>query len=325
MSDPNLYATIEQLRRRIQRLESQETDAALALPVTPANGGTGISSYTIGDLLYASGATTLSKLIDAATGNALISGGAGVAPSWGKIGLTTHISGILGLANGGVNADLSGTGGAGRVLKQSSSGAAITVATLVAGDLPVATTAAVGGIIVGNDLAIASSTLNANKGTSFPGSPATNDLYFRTDKGLWCYYDGTRWLTLDTFSHASGAAFFSSSVANANLGLWRLRADYAPYFMYLTAVTRTATTNNGSNYWTVTIEGRDTTFASGSTIGSFNTSADTVNVYTSHDGFTVSTANPTNRAHLNINLTVGAGAPGAFLMDFTAFYKLIVT
>lgn len=69
--------------------------------VTAAQGGTGQSSYTIGDLLYASGATALSKLAGVATGNALISGGVATAPSWGKIGLTTHVSGILDPANGG--------------------------------------------------------------------------------------------------------------------------------------------------------------------------------------------------------------------------------
>lgn len=72
-----------------------------ATVITPTYGGTGISSYAVGDLLYASGTTTLSKLADVATGNALISGGVGVAPSWGKIGLTTHVSGILPIANGG--------------------------------------------------------------------------------------------------------------------------------------------------------------------------------------------------------------------------------
>jgi hypothetical protein len=45
----------------------------------------------------------LSKLADVATGNALISGGVGVAPSYGKIGLTTHVSGTLPTANGGTN------------------------------------------------------------------------------------------------------------------------------------------------------------------------------------------------------------------------------
>jgi len=68
------------------------------------NGGTGNASYAVGDILYASGATTLSKLADVATGNALISGGVTTAPSWGKIGLTTHVSGTLPIANGGTNA-----------------------------------------------------------------------------------------------------------------------------------------------------------------------------------------------------------------------------
>jgi hypothetical protein len=72
-----------------------------ALPAN--NGGTGISSYTTGDLIYALGATILSKLSAIATGNILLSGGVGVAPSWGKVDLTTMITGILPLANGGTN------------------------------------------------------------------------------------------------------------------------------------------------------------------------------------------------------------------------------
>jgi hypothetical protein len=84
----------------------------LAANVTPAeNGGTGQSSYTVGDLLYASGSTTLSKLADVATGNALISGGVGVAPSWGKVGLTTHVSGTLPVANGGTGTATAFTSG----------------------------------------------------------------------------------------------------------------------------------------------------------------------------------------------------------------------
>lgn len=75
--------------------------ATISLPVNVADGGTGITTYTTGDLLYANSATTLSKLSDVAVGNALISGGVGVAPSWGKIGLTTHVSGVLPIANGG--------------------------------------------------------------------------------------------------------------------------------------------------------------------------------------------------------------------------------
>lgn len=72
--------------------------------VVPATaGGTGQTSYAVGDILYASSTTALSKLADVATGNALISGGVNTAPSWGKIGLTTHVSGTLPIANGGTN------------------------------------------------------------------------------------------------------------------------------------------------------------------------------------------------------------------------------
>lgn len=69
--------------------------------IGPTFGGTGQSTVTTGDLLYGSASNTWSKLADVATGNALISGGIGTAPSWGKIGLTTHVSGILPVANGG--------------------------------------------------------------------------------------------------------------------------------------------------------------------------------------------------------------------------------
>jgi hypothetical protein len=78
------------------------------LPV--ANGGTNITSYTIGDIVYASTTGVLSSLADVATGSAIISGGIGVAPSYGKIGLTTHVSGTLPVANGGTGITAIGTG-----------------------------------------------------------------------------------------------------------------------------------------------------------------------------------------------------------------------
>lgn len=74
-----------------------------------ANGSTGLASYAVGDLLYASGSTTLSKLADVATGNALISGGVTTAPLWGKIGLSTHVSGNLPVANLNSGTSASGT------------------------------------------------------------------------------------------------------------------------------------------------------------------------------------------------------------------------
>lgn len=72
--------------------------------MTAPVGGTGITSYSVGDLLYASSNTTLDKLSDIATGNALLSGGVNNAPSYGKVALSgavTHITGTLPVANGG--------------------------------------------------------------------------------------------------------------------------------------------------------------------------------------------------------------------------------
>ena len=75
-----------------------------ATEIAASRGGTGQTSYVIGDILFASATNTLSRLAGVATGNALISGGTGTAPSWGKIGLTTHVSGTLPIGSGGTNA-----------------------------------------------------------------------------------------------------------------------------------------------------------------------------------------------------------------------------
>jgi hypothetical protein len=71
-------------------------------------GGTGFGSYAVGDLLYADTTTSLAKLAAAEVGNALISGGTNSAFSWGKIGLATHVSGTLPIANGGTGATTAG-------------------------------------------------------------------------------------------------------------------------------------------------------------------------------------------------------------------------
>ncbi len=114
--DANIYGVIDKVNEVIERLQSgnvaKKTPVESSLVtitvedgiVPVENGGTGIASYAVGDMLYASGATTLSKLADVATGNVLIAGGVGVAPAWGKVGLTTHVSGTLPVANGGTGA-----------------------------------------------------------------------------------------------------------------------------------------------------------------------------------------------------------------------------
>lgn len=85
--------------------------ATLPSTVGVAQGGTGLSSYATGDIIYASATSTLTRLAAVATGNALISAGVGVAPAYGKISLTATVSGTLPVANGGTGTTTStGTG-----------------------------------------------------------------------------------------------------------------------------------------------------------------------------------------------------------------------
>ncbi len=63
--------------------DSSATVLTSASAVTAGQGGTGqAGGYAIGDLLYASGASTLSKLADVAAGSYLRSGGVTTAPVW---------------------------------------------------------------------------------------------------------------------------------------------------------------------------------------------------------------------------------------------------
>lgn len=50
-----------------------------------ARGGTNLASYAVGDVLYASGATTLAGLADVAAGSYLRSGGVSTAPLWSTL------------------------------------------------------------------------------------------------------------------------------------------------------------------------------------------------------------------------------------------------
>lgn len=86
-----------------QMIAAARITTPITFPIAVSVGGTGLISFTVGDIMYASATQTFSKLADVALGNAIISGGVGAIPSYGKIGLTTHVSGVLPVANGGTN------------------------------------------------------------------------------------------------------------------------------------------------------------------------------------------------------------------------------
>lgn len=172
--------------------------------VVPATaGGTGQTSFAVGDLLYADTTTTLAKLPDVATGNALISGGVGVAPSWGKIGLTTHISGVLPVANGGTNASTASITSFNNITGYSASGATGTTTTnLVFSTSPSITTPTLvddatlstGNLVIGT----------SGKGIDFSitSHPAgmTSELLADYEEGTWTPAQGSGLIVVGAFS-----------------------------------------------------------------------------------------------------------------------------
>jgi len=154
--------------------------------IVPATaGGTGQTSYAIGDLLYANTTTTLEKLADVATGNALISGGVGVAPSWGKIGLTTHISGVLPVANGGTNASTASITSFNNITGYSAAGATGTTTTnLVFSTSPTLTTPSITGDAT---LSTGNLVVSSGKGVDFSATAGTgtSELFADYEEGTW--------------------------------------------------------------------------------------------------------------------------------------------
>jgi hypothetical protein len=63
---------------------SSATSGAVTVAGTlvAANGGTGFASYTVGDIIYASGTTAFTKLAASTSGYVLQTNGAASAPTW---------------------------------------------------------------------------------------------------------------------------------------------------------------------------------------------------------------------------------------------------
>jgi hypothetical protein len=114
-------------------------------------------------------------------------------------------------------------------------------------------------------------------GTSFPGSPSTNDQYFRTDRNLGYYYDGTRWLSIQLFrqSFNNNENANPTSTNGAVLGAWPVtQGDNGIWIVSFQVTTFVLTTNNGSQYWNLSFDWRTQANAN-NVLSTTNTSADT--------------------------------------------------
>lgn len=123
-----------------------------------------------------------------------------------------------------------------------------------------------------------SGTTGLAAGTSFPGSPATNTQFFRTDRGLAYYWDGTRWLTMHLYaqSFSQNGVVLPTSVADVyhQIVPW---VDYDQWLVDYHLHIRVATTNNGTNFWSALLRKVDLTAAAVTTISTLTTAAEAPN------------------------------------------------
>lgn len=193
-----------------------------------------------------------------------------------------------------------------------------------AGDLAVGTGADTAAKLalgnVGSVLGRVNGAVAWNGGTSFPASKATGDRFWRSDLGLECYWDGTRWVTCQQYT----TPFM---VQGALVPLTAANSFYAPmvngaYDMWLekiVAATQVAATNDGSNYWTLQFN----RYLSGTSLGSFTTAADSAGTSTAHT-ITVNAVTGTTDVFMGFSMQK-TGTPGGIYAMVQGFYRLIVT
>jgi hypothetical protein len=150
-----------------------------------AYGGTGQSSYTVGDLLYASGTTALSKLTAVATGSVLVSQGTGTAPAYSSTPTVTSLTAptVYGGTTASSSLTLQSTSGAGTsdsiVMKVGNAGATTALSIATTGIVSFPTTGAI--------------VLPVGTTAQEPSSPASGMLRFNSSTANFEGYNGSAW------------------------------------------------------------------------------------------------------------------------------------
>jgi hypothetical protein len=197
-----------------------------------------------------------------------------------------------------------------------------------AGDIAVATgadtAAKLAKGIAGAELGQSNGAVAWTGGTSFPGSPATGDRYYRTDLHLEYYYDGTRWLTTTLFREPFGVVGgFIPQTADGTLGYLGIWNSTDIWMETLYSGTFVLTTNDGSKYWTVTLQ-KNNAAGSPSTIVSFTTAADTASTWTPKATSIGALLTPGTYKSLQVS-GAKTTTPGNLYWNFSLTYRVVGT
>ena len=162
-----------------------------------------------------------------------------------------------------------------------------------------------------------------SSGTSFPVSPTTDDVFYRTDRRLLYFWDGTRWLTTNLYREHLSLGTASQTVA---FTVGRLAPWYTTYDLWMETfhgITNAAATNNGSNYWLFTLRKYQSNFSTNTSLGTIDTSADTAATGTLHTTNVNALLVPATYILVQVEATKIA-SPGALTgYSFALTYRLV--
>jgi hypothetical protein len=169
--------------------------------------------------------------------------------------------------------------------------------------------------------------------TTAPTSPLAGDIFYETDTGiLWTYgtyASASRWVSVNKYSSgspylvASGTASISTAAASG------IHAGYDIYLDTLYFKHHVLTTNNVSNYWTMTLRKVTTTTApatgAGTSLAAVTSAASSSGTWTEITT-SINAVIDYSGAGMEFpfyDLTVGAGAPGNVWYSVGVSFRLV--
>ncbi len=183
-------------------------------------------------------------------------------------------------------------------------------------------TAGLGITVTNGDGVAGNPTIAKASSTSFPGSPATGDIFWRSDRKIEYVYDGTRWLSTQLFTQdVSNTDQVLPISASSNFrapftwaGLYDIYVERVMISSYLSSAT------TGTNYFTAQLASING--GSSTNIGSaLSTQSDTQNSWTTHS--TTATSVVANSTEDSFQLTVTRVASGTGYILGSMVYRLI--
>jgi len=166
-----------------------------------------------------------------------------------------------------------------------------------------------------------------DKGSSFPGSPTSGDQFYRTDRNLQYYYDGTRWLSTTLYSlslgviNGAGIPYSAGGVVNFSDRPF----NYDMYIVDFMARFQVAATFDVTNNWSIQLQRTDSsnTNTTVSTISTWVTARSASTFYFDVNGTINTVVTIANGWRFIVNLVKNA-SPGAITIGVPSMtYRLV--